>query len=219
MSEKSKTVKGVRYTVVGVLVVVGLVMLGFINKLSSPRILNEHELQTYGAYELPIPRRFSDFELIDQHGESFTRDNLEGKWTLIFFGFTHCPDICPTTMSVLGKMYTGLKPEEQENMQVVLVSLDPERDTPEVLSKYVPYFHQDFIGATANQYVLLKLATELNVAYSKVPLGDGEDYTIDHSGNVILINPYGHFHGYLRPPFEHGSLRVALRSIQASFEH
>ncbi len=218
MSDKSNNAKGIRRTVIGVLIVVTLILFAFINKLSSPRILTEQELQTYGAYELPVPRRFSDFELTDHRGEPFTQESLKGKWTLIFFGYTHCPDICPVTMSMLGKVYKGMKPEEQQELQVVLASLDHERDTPESMAQYVSYFHPDFIGATGDQYKMLKLATELNVAYAKMPRADG-DYTIDHSGNVILINPYGHFHGYLRPPFEDGSLRVALRSIMASFEH
>ena len=216
MNEK-KSLPGVRYTVIGVLLVITLIMLGFMNRLSSSRILNEQELSENGAYLLPMPRKFSDFQLTDHNSQPFTQKHLQGKWTLVFFGFTHCPDICPTTMAALAKMYKELKPEEQQSLQVMLVSLDPERDTPEKLAQYVPYFHQDFIGATAGQYVLLKLATELNVAYSKVALGKDDSYTIDHSGNVILINPYGHFHGYFRPPFEYGSMRVALRSIQETF--
>lgn len=215
----NQKIPGVRYTVIGVLVVVVVIMLGFMHKLSTPRMLNEHELRENGTYLLPTPRKFSSFELIDHNGQPFTAENLQGKWTMMFFGFTHCPDICPTTMAALSKMYKGLKPEEQQDLQIMLISLDPDRDTPEKLAQYVPYFHPDFMGATADQYRLLKLATELNVAYSKVPLPNKNgDYTIDHSGNVILINPYGHFHGYLRPPFEHGSMRVAWRSVRETFE-
>jgi len=95
--------------------------------------------------------------------------------------------------------------------------LDPERDTTEKLAEYVPYFNPDFIGATGNKYVLLKLATELNVAFSKVEL-EGGDYTIDHSGNMILVNPYGHYYGFLKPPFAEGNMQRALRSIMAGFE-
>ncbi len=135
----------------------------------------------------------------------------------MFFGFTHCPDICPTTMAAAAKMYAELDAGEKEQVQIVLVSLDPERDTTEKLAQYVPYFNSDFVGATGNQYVLLKLATELNVAFSKVELENG-DYTIDHSGNMILINPYGHYHGFFRPPFVERDMRIALRSIMATFD-
>ena len=217
-SSKNPAAAGVRYTVIAILVVVLVILLGFMNKLSKPRVLNEHELRAYGAYLLSTPRKVSPFKLTDHRGHPFTDEQLQGKWTMIFFGFTHCPDICPTTLAVLSKMYQELDSDEMADLQVVMVSLDPERDSLEKLAQYVPYFHQDFLGVAADKYVLLKLATELNVAYTKAPLTgasvQADDYTIDHSGNIILMNPKGHFHGYLRPPFEHGSMRVAWRSIR-----
>lgn len=213
---KALNTGSVRLTLVVILVFVTLVLAGFVYKLNQPRILNKYELRANGAVELDTPRKFSDFQLTDHRGQPFTLENLKGKWTLIFFGFTHCPDICPTTMAAAARMYAALDEDEQENLQIVLISLDPERDTPEQLAKYVPYFNKDFIGVSGNQHVLLKLTTELNVAYSKVDLGNG-DYTIDHSGNLVLINPYGHYHGFMKPPFEEGSMRLAWRSINASF--
>ncbi len=209
--------RGIRLTLLCVMVFVALILAGFIHKISQPRILNVYELRENGAVLLDTPRKFSDFELLDHSGQVFNADNLIGKWTLLFFGFTHCPDICPTTMAAAAKMYEGLEPEDKEQLQVVLISLDPERDTTEKLSQYVPYFNPDFIGATGNQYVLLKLATELNVAFNKVQL-EGGDYTIDHGANMVLINPYGHYHGFFKPPFEEGSMRMAWQSIKAVFE-
>lgn len=209
--------RGIRITLLCVMVFVALILAGFIHKISQPRILNVHELRENGAVLLDTPRKFSDFELLDHSGQAFNAVNLIGKWTLLFFGFTHCPDICPTTMAAAAKMYEGLEPEDKEQLQVVLISLDPERDTTEKLSQYVPYFNPDFIGATGNQYVLLKLATELNVAFNKVQL-EGGDYTIDHGANMVLINPYGHYHGFFKPPFEDGSMRMAWQSIKAVFE-
>ncbi|TNE80621.1 MAG: SCO family protein [Gammaproteobacteria bacterium] len=216
--EKTKGLNdgSVRVTVMVILVLVALMVAGFAYKISQPRILNKYELKANGAVLLDTPRKFSEFQLTDHRGQPFTQKNLEGKWTLIFFGFTHCPDICPTTMAAAAKMYAGLDEDEREDLQVVLISLDPERDTPEQLAEYVPYFNEDFVGASGNPYVLLKLATELNVAFSKVDLDNG-DYTIDHSGNLVLINPYGHYHGFFRPPFEEGSMRLAWRSIRAIF--
>ena len=213
---KALNTGSVHLTLVVVLVFVALVLTGFVYKMNQPRILTKYELRANGAVELDTPRKFSDFQLTDHHGQPFTQENLKGKWTLIFFGFTHCPDICPTTMATVARMYAALDEDERENLQVLLISLDPERDTPEQLAKYVPYFNSDFIGVSGNQHVLLKLATELNVAFSKVDLDNG-DYTIDHSGNLVLINPYGHYHGFMKPPFEEGSMRLAWRSINASF--
>ena len=209
--------RGVRITLVCVIAFVALILAGFIHKISQPRILNVHELRENGAVLLETPRKFSEFELVDHRGLPFGSDELVGKWSLLFFGFTHCPDICPTTMAAAAKMYKGLEQEDKEQLQVVLVSLDPERDTTETLSQYVPYFNQDFVGATGNPYVLLKLAAELNVAFNKVPL-EGGGYTIDHGANMVLINPYGHYHGFFKPPFEEGSMRMAWQSIKAEFE-
>jgi len=208
---------GVRVTIIFVVVFISLVLAGFFHKFNQPRILNKHELRENGAVLLQTPRKFSEFEFTDHKGQPFGMEQLKDKWSLIFFGFTHCPDICPTTMASAAKMYAGLEDEEKDQLQVILISLDPERDTTEKLAEYVPYFNPDFIGATGNKYVLLKLATELNVAFSKVEL-EGGDYTIDHSGNMILVNPYGHYYGFLKPPFAEGNMQRALRSIMAGFE-
>ena len=209
--------RGIRYTVIILVTIVITILVGFSYKLTLPRVLNQQELRENGALVLDKPRRFSDFELQDHQGNAFSRERLNGKWSLIYFGFTHCPDACPTALAAAAKMYRHLKPEEQQDLQVILISLDPERDTPPVLAKYVPYFHPDFIGVSGNPHVTLKLATELNVAYTQVPLGE-DDYTVEHTGNLLLINPYGDYHALLRPPFEEGSMRVAWRSIRYSFE-
>lgn len=216
VSSKRMAVGSVRLTVTIILVFIGLVVAGFAYKLTQSQILSQSELKANGAVVLDTPRKFSDFQLTDQNGNPFSLQNLEGKWTLIFFGFTHCPDVCPTILATAAKMYQGLSPKEREQLQIVLISLDPERDTPEQLAKYVPYFNPDFVGASGDKYVLLKLATELNVAFNKVELENG-DYTIDHSGNLILINPYGHYHGFFRPPFEENRMQLTWRSIAASF--
>lgn len=208
---------GVRVTIIFVVVFISLVLAGFFHKFNQPRILNKHELRENGAVLLQTPRKFSEFEFTDHKGQPFGMEQLKDKWSLIFFGFTHCPDICPTTMASAAKMYAGLEDDEKDQLQVILISLDPERDTTEKLAEYVPYFNPGFIGATGNKYVLLKLATELNVAFSKVEL-EGGDYTIDHSGNMILVNPYGHYYGFLKPPFAEGNMQRALRSIMAGFE-
>lgn len=214
----NKTRKNIYLTVGVCLAFAVVLLLGFIYKLSQPRILSDHEMREYGAMVLPTPRHFSEFRLEDHRGEPFTPEDLEGKWTLIFFGFSHCPDVCPTTMGTLARVYRELEPREQQDLQVLMVTVDPERDTPEKLAQYVPYFHPDFIGVTGDRYELLNLATQLSVVYNKVPL-EGDDYTMDHSGNIVIINPKGDYHGFFRPPFEEGSLRVAWRSMREKFDH
>ncbi len=209
----------IRLTVIGVLLFAFAGVAGFVHKITSPRVLSDHELRNNGAVVFEKPRIFSDFALTDHNGQPFDNSRLKGKWTMMFFGFTFCPDICPTTLADLNRMVEGLGEDELADLQVVMVSVDPERDTPEVLGKYVPYFNESFTGVTGNPHFIRKLAAELNIAYNKAPGRSGdEDYTVDHSANVVLINPYGHYHGFFRYPLEASQVRLAWRSIRASFE-
>jgi protein SCO1/2 len=208
--------RGIRNTVIILLLIVATVIGLIVNKVTKPRILNQMELRAQDAIVFDKPRRFSDFELIDQRGELFTRDDLQGKWSLLFFGFTHCPDICPLTLLDLSRWLPGLPEEIAKDTQVILVSLDPVRDTPEVLEQYVSAFSKDFIGVTGEFLTLRRFANELNVAFAKVTQGD--DYTVDHSGNIVLINPRGDYHGFLKPPFENEKLTLTFTSIYRGFE-
>ncbi len=212
-----KSSRSIRFTVFGIVVFIVLVMLGFLNKINQPRILSPQELMSYGAMLLDTPRKFSQFELTDHHGGLFTSAHLKGKWSLLFFGFTHCPDICPTTMATAAKLYESLSPDDKDKLQVVMISLDPERDTTEKLFQYVPYFNKEFIGATGNKHVLMSLGVQLNIPYSRVSLKE-DDYTIDHSGNFVIINPYGDYHGFFRPPFNVDKMKVSLKSIMTTFD-
>ncbi|WP_339899180.1 SCO family protein [uncultured Gilvimarinus sp.] len=188
-----------------------------INKLTTPRIMSADELRLNGAIVFDTPRRFDDFTLLNHKGEPFTRDDFVGQWSLVFFGFTHCPDICPTTMAELDRLVGKLPDDIAQQTQVVLVSLDPARDTPEVLSEYVGYFDPEFIGVTGDFLTLRRFANQVNVAFNKVTIGD--DYTVDHSGNIVLINPRGDYHGFFKPPFELAKLKATYSSIQQSFAH
>lgn len=208
--------RGIRNTVIILLLIVATVIGLIVNKVTKPRILNQMELRAQDAIVFDKPRRFSDFELIDQRGELFTRDDLQGKWSLLFFGFTHCPDICPLTLLDLSRWLPSLPKEIANDTQVILVSLDPARDTPEVLEQYVSAFSKDFIGVTGEFLTLRRFANELNVAFAKVTQGD--DYTVDHSGNIVLINPRGDYHGFLKPPFENEKLTLTFTSIYRGFE-
>lgn len=208
--------RNIRLTVIGVLVFSALTIGALVNKLSSPRILNQYQLRDYGALVLDKPRAFSDFALVDQLGNEVGKQRLAGRWSVVFFGFTHCADICPTTLSTLAKMYGALTPEDQRDLQIVLVTVDAQRDTPQRLREYLAQFHGDFMGITGNPYAILKLAAEVNIAYDATAPAE-QDYQVPHSGDLVLINPQGELHGYFRPPFEHGNLRVAWRSLRATY--
>lgn len=206
----------IRLTLIGVLLFAFAGVAGFVHKITTPRVLSDTDLRNNGAIVFEKPRIFSDIALIDHNGQLFDSARLKGKWSILLFGFTYCPDICPTGLSQLNRMVEPLSAEERESLQVVMVSVDPERDTPEVLNRYVPYFNESFTGITGNPQVIRKLAAELNVAYQTVDLDDG-DYTLDHSAQMVLINPYGHYHGFFRYPQDPARMRLTWRSIRRSF--
>lgn len=206
---------GVRNTVIIILAFIVLVVWGFVWRINQPVIMSNEELRINGAVVLNTPRIFSDFELVDHRGEVFNQEHLQDVWTIVFFGFTHCPDICPTTLAILNDTYSKLKERERERMQIVMISIDPERDTVEKLAEYVPYFNNEFIGVTGNKHLIKRLTAELNVAYNKVPL-DSDDYTVDHSTQLVLINPKGHYHGFFKAPHSEIMLRSTWRSIDGS---
>lgn len=207
---------GIRRTIAIVLAFIILVVYGFIWRMNQPVIMSDEQLRVNGAIVLDQPRIFSDFELIDHRGEVFNIDRFRDTWTMVFFGFTNCPDICPTTLAILNDTYSKMKESEKEKLQVIMISLDPERDTVEALAEYVPYFNDQFIGVTGNKHLIRRLTAEINIAYNKVPLA-GDDYTVDHSTQLVLINPKGHYHGFFKAPHSETMLRSTWRSIYSTF--
>ena len=121
-------------------------------------------------------------------------------------------------MAELAKTYAELEPEIKQAFQVVLVTVDPDRDTPARLKTYVQGFDQSFIGVTGGKSQLIAMASALKVPYSPVLDPEAGDQEPQHSPNLVLINPAGELHGYFRPPLAHGSLRVVWRSLNASYQ-
>lgn len=198
MSQKSGIYKTV-FLALGIAVLsLGL----FINKILSEPVLNADQLKERGVFLFEPPRLVKDFQLLNHRGEKVSKESLQGKWSLVFFGFTHCPDVCPTTLAMLNKVMGKIKdPEILQTTQVILVTVDPARDTVESLGEYVPYFNSQFIGLTGDFLQILSFAGNLNAAFVKVPLENG-NYTMDHSANVFLLNDRGDFQGFIKPPFK-----------------
>ena len=178
----------------------------------NPEIMSKTELQMSGAMLLHSSIPLSDFRLVDHLNQPFHPDRLKGVWSIIFFAFTNCPDICPTTLSTLSSMYSQMSLSERNDLQIYMVSLDTGRDTTHRLSQYVPYFNSDFVGITGEQDSVGKFATELNVAYRQVQL-DENNYTIDHGTQLILINPRGEYHAFFKSPHSETMLLQSWRSI------
>jgi protein SCO1 len=146
------------------------------------------------------PQSLPATQLVSQSGASFDRSQLEGRWSLLFFGFTHCPGVCPMTLKTLAQVrkQVGDLPSE-ELPQVVLVSVDPERDTPERLAGYVTQFDPSFIGITGSTAAIDEFAAALGIAHKKVGMGD--DYMIDHTAAITMVDPKGRRVAVFSPPF------------------
>ena len=205
--------RNIKLTIAGLLLFITVIVAGFVYRISLPRIMTASEMSANGLYLLETPRNIGEFDLIDHHGDPFIPGRMEGQWTLIFFGFTHCPDICPTTMTFLNGFLKSLEGTEAENPQVVMVSVDPARDTVQQLADYVPYFNPDFIGVTGEFLDIHRFATKLNTPFRKVTDEDGS-YQVDHSSNIVLINPRGDYHGFFRAPLDLAKMKVTYRSAR-----
>ena len=201
--------------VIFMITVVGL----FINKLTTPRILSANELLANGLYLFESPKEISDFSFYSADKTEFTKSDLIGKWTLMYFGFTRCPDECPTTMYQMSKLIKVLREKEfpLEDKQWVLVSIDPERDTPEDIDKYAKGFDKDFIGVVNIRPMLLSLATQLSVN-NVMPSSESMDHAHldNHVNNIILLNPEGEFAGIFRPPFDVSRLSLTYQSVTSN---
>ena len=145
------------------------------------------------ATVLPVPMPLPAFTLLDQQGRAVDASVFTGSWDLVFFGFTHCPDICPLTLQLLTEVRRRLADAGQEPLpRIVLVSVDPERDTPAALASYMGYYGDDNLGLTGELEELRKLTEALGIFFQQVP-GDDGNYTVDHSAVVLLVDPQGRY--------------------------
>ncbi len=150
----------------------------------------------------PDPKVVQPFALLDHRGAPFTLEQLKGRWSFLFFGYTNCPDVCPVILSMLDKVAgeLGKEPMWNRDVQFVFVSVDPVRDTPEVLAKYVGNFNPDFIGVTGAKESLTSLTRQLGIyAQSELPDSHG-NYAVDHGSPVLLIDPAGRLLGVFQSP-------------------
>jgi len=188
----------------------------FANKITTPRTLSTNELLINGLFLFEQPKPISDFIFYSENNEEFTKSDLLGKWTLIYFGFTRCPDECPTTMYQISKLINILVEKDfpLDNKQWVLISIDPERDSSTDISKYAKGFNEKFIGAVNSRPMLINVATQLSVN-NVMPNKDEMDssHLDNHVNNIILMDPNGDFAGVFRPPFDISRLSLTYQSV------
>jgi len=145
--------------------------------------------------------------LTDHNGRRVTLDTFRGKLVVLFFGYTHCPDVCPTTLSDMAQAMKLMGPEAAGKVQVLFASVDPERDTPEILKAYVPYFHADFLGLHGTPAEVAKAANEFRVMYRKHAEPGATAYLVDHSAGSYVLDRAGRLRLYL--PFAHSPQDIA----------
>jgi protein SCO1/2 len=202
-------------TVFVLVAIVALVLGLTVNKvLTSKGQGDPTALLDAGIVLLPQSRSLPELSLVNQDGQTVAVDQLKDHWSLLFFGYTFCPDICPATLAQLRQLQGQLPPETLSKLRIVLVSVDPNRDTPEQLKKYLDYFDAGFVGLTGEQATIQKLANAVSIPF--IPADTSKDnYTVDHSGNLVLIGPDGKQRGFIRAPINNAKLAAQLPGLFA----
>lgn len=200
-------------TVFVLVAIVALVLGLTVNKvLTSKGQGDPTVLLDAGIVLLPQSRSLPELSLTNQDGQTVAVDQLKDQWSLLFFGYTFCPDICPATLAQLRQLQGQLPPETLAKLRIVLVTVDPHRDTQEQLKKYLDYFDAGFIGLTGEEATIQKLANGVSIPFIPADTSK-ENYTVDHSGNLVLIGPDGKQRGFIRAPINNTKLAAQLPGL------
>ena len=200
---------GVRNTLFGIAAFIALILGSLVASVMLPRPMTAEEAQQLGFYRFETPRDITGFSMRDHHGNAVGLNHLKGGWSILFFGFTTCPDICPTTLSVLAEAVRDM----QAPPRVVMVSVDPDQDTPEKLGQYVPAFHPSFQGFVGTFDETVKLAQQVNIAFGRVPGAEPGAYTVDHTASLVLVDPEGRYAGFIKPPHHARNIQRILATL------
>ncbi|MBT8767390.1 SCO family protein [Metapseudomonas boanensis] len=199
-----------------VLVALVAVVLG----LTVHKVLNNQgqadptKLLDAGIVLLPQSRSLPALSMTDQNGATVAVDQFKDKWSLVFFGYTFCPDICPTTLAQMRELKGLLPLEARNNVRFIFVSVDPHRDTPQQIKQYLGYFDPEFVGITADVPTLQKFANAVSIPFIPADTSK-ENYTVDHSGNLVVLGPDGTQRGFIRAPLNNQKLKEQLPGLVA----
>jgi protein SCO1/2 len=172
--------------------------------------------QLVNAVLYPQPREVPDFHLVQTNGQPLTVADWRGHWNVVYFGYTNCPDVCPTTLATFKELWRELgRRGLHERVRIDFISVDPERDTPAQLGRYVGYFSPDFIAATGSDEELTRLTRTLGLVYTRSVAANG-NVDVDHSGSAVIIDPKGRLIGLFRPPFAVPALSADLAMLGAA---
>ena len=166
---------------------------------SNPRLIPDQVMTVFVD-----PKQLKEFILTDQNIHAFDLAQLKGHWSFLFFGYTHCPDICPSTLASLSKLREQLTKgiNGSKNVQFVFISVDPKRDTAAILKQYTGYFDLSIVGVTGSELELRNLTGQLGALFEVESAPDKENYQVYHTSVLFLINPQGQYVASLMPPFD-----------------
>lgn len=203
----------IQKTVFVLVAVIALILGLTVNKvLNASRHGDPAALLDAGIVLLPQSRSLPALSLTNQDGQAVAVDQLKGKWSLLFFGYTFCPDICPTTLAQLRELQTLLPEAARHNLQVIFVTVDPHRDTPAQLKQYLGYFDAGLQGLTGDQASIQQFANAVSIPFIPADTSK-ENYTVDHSGNLVIIGPDGSQRGFIRAPLNNQKLKEQLPGL------
>lgn len=202
------------------LIVLVVALAAGLGLLASQKFFAAHvpagpQMQTVKLF--PQPRELPAFSLRQSDGTRLVPGELKGHWTLVFLGFTYCPDVCPTTLAELAqaqKQWESLP--DATRPRVLFVSVDPERDSPDRIGEYAHAFHRDSLAATADVPALENFARSLSLVFARVPAADGappDSYTVDHSATIALLDPQGRMAGIIQPPLQPKAIAADLAAL------
>jgi protein SCO1/2 len=192
--------------------------------LSQQILMNDNDTRTpknLDATVLPNARLLTDFSLIDQNGQTFSPAQLKGHWSFLFFGFTNCPDVCPTTLKTMQTIWKTLptKQGDKGHPKLYFVSVDPSRDKPEILKKYVQYFNPEFNGITGKLDELDKLTGQIGIlyGYDEKDGDNDQEYIVNHSAQIILVDPKGRMRAVISPPHIANIIAANFQTIRTFY--
>jgi len=212
-------VKKIILIAVGVIfIVLGLLAREFLVEPKSSAQAIQSAVIDKGDYRLFSPAKTVNSFVLNTNEGSFSNQDLMNKWTFVIFGYTYCPDVCPTTLTRVKSVLSSL--QETANVQVAFVSADPLRDTPQRLHQYVNYFDSSFLGLTTSHDKLFPFAQNLYLPYGIVAVQKSEDYAVNHSASIALINPQGKYIAQFKPQHIAGEVpTVDMKQMALSFKN
>lgn len=192
--------------------------------LSQQMLINNNDTKipkNLDATVLPNARPLVGFKLVDHNKQPFSAEQLKGQWSFLFFGFTNCPDVCPTTLKVMQSVWKTLptKMGDIGHPKLYFVSVDPDRDKPETIKQYVQYFNSEFSGITGKLDELDKLTNQIGILYGYDDKADGADleYTVNHSAQLILVDPKGRMRAVISPPHIAKTIAANFQTIRTFY--